>query len=275
MDRFTIIKNIQKEDVLPIGINEKNEMFGLKVKKETGTITHILGKRGQGKTVMVECMVLSQIIQKKSGLLIDPYGDMVDDILPYLAAKEKKNIQIFKAVDGSLEKNIENFKNEINLDSQKQNFVLCKLHSLRLDNSMLKELGAYILKQYVQKNPNLNGHVVILDEAQNYLTNETVEIVQHAKKFDFTLILSSQTFTGYTKNISDVLKNSINNVLCYDVDVQTAQMLTKTFTLPCDANILTQTEQYHFHAFLAIKKQTPQIHIQAQGIYPIPYKKCI
>ncbi|REJ81333.1 MAG: hypothetical protein DWQ44_09780 [Bacteroidetes bacterium] len=96
--------NHDSDQITPIGItdwrNEKKS-FGIKDNDRLGHI-YVIGKTGVGKTTLLENMAISDIQKGKGCAIIDPHGDISDDILNYVPKHRIHDVIYFNAADTDL-----------------------------------------------------------------------------------------------------------------------------------------------------------------------------
>lgn len=80
---------IPKEDALDLGwywSENRNELQMAKIKeKDRGTHLYVIGASGAGKSKFLEFLIRQDILNKKGFGLIDPHGDLVEEIKGFLA----------------------------------------------------------------------------------------------------------------------------------------------------------------------------------------------
>ncbi|MFH1648466.1 MAG: type IV secretion system DNA-binding domain-containing protein [Patescibacteria group bacterium] len=72
--------------------------FGIKEKNRRGHI-YILGKTGTGKTTLIENMVISDVKDGNGLALIDPHGDLAENILHFIPEERVKDVIYFNPGD--------------------------------------------------------------------------------------------------------------------------------------------------------------------------------
>ena len=87
--------------ITPLGTTnwrETNQVFGIKDADRLGHI-YVIGKTGTGKSTLLEQMAISDI-KKGNGLcVIDPHGDIAEDLLHYIPQDKIKDVIYFNATD--------------------------------------------------------------------------------------------------------------------------------------------------------------------------------
>jgi DNA helicase HerA-like ATPase len=72
--------------------------FGIKEKNRRGHM-YIIGKTGTGKSTLIENMVISDIEAGKGLALIDPHGDLAEDILNFIPKRRIEDVIYFNPQD--------------------------------------------------------------------------------------------------------------------------------------------------------------------------------
>jgi len=96
------MENSQKNNrITPFAITDYRDIrkrFGIKQKNRRGHI-YIIGKTGTGKSTLIENMAISDIKNGYGVALIDPHGDMAEEILDYVPKKRIKDVIYFNPAD--------------------------------------------------------------------------------------------------------------------------------------------------------------------------------
>jgi len=264
------MENIIKEGLTPIGVQENGETFGLSPEERPG-ILHLFGRFGHGKSVTLEDIVISDIHNGRGGMLIDPYGDLIKDIQSYIPADKANKVAIFEAQAEKLDENITKFRKEIHFEEMKkdsQKFLLCKLDYRSLGTGVARELGLYLVKQFLQIVGGENRSLG-LDEAHNFIDEEVLEQIVQSKESGLSCILSDQTSMHYRTDILERTLEAANHVLCYFVDSATANLINK-YHSEMSPSELTSLEKYNFMAKVNAKTASPAV-LKLKGVFPIPY----
>ncbi|MHC4138765.1 MAG: type IV secretory system conjugative DNA transfer family protein [Planctomycetota bacterium] len=72
--------------------------FGIKEKDRSGHM-YMIGKTGVGKSTLIENMVISDIIEGHGVALIDPHGDLAENILHFVPESRIKDVIYFNPAD--------------------------------------------------------------------------------------------------------------------------------------------------------------------------------
>jgi hypothetical protein len=96
------MENSQKNNrITPLAVTDYRDirkLFGIKQKNRRGHI-YIIGKTGTGKSTLIENMAISDIKNGYGVALIDPHGDMTEEILDYVPKKRIKDVIYFNPAD--------------------------------------------------------------------------------------------------------------------------------------------------------------------------------
>jgi len=266
------MENIIKEGLTPIGVQENGETFGLSPEERPG-ILHLFGRSGQGKSVTLENIVISDIHNGRGGMFIDPYGDLIKDIQDYIPADKANKVAVFEAQAGTLDENIAKFQQEIHFEEMKkddQKFLLCKLDYKTLGQDVARALGTYLVKQFLQIVGGENRSLG-LDEAHNFVDEEVLEQIVQSKEKGLSCILSDQTSMHYRTDILERTLEATNHILCYFVDNTTANLINK-YHSEMNPSELTSLEKYNFVVKVNAKTASPTV-MKLKGVFPIPYPK--
>ena len=88
-------------DITPIGITNyrnTNQTFGIKDKDRLQHM-YVIGKSGTGKSTLLENMAISDIERGNGLCIIDPHGDIAEDILKYIPEGRKQDLIYFNATE--------------------------------------------------------------------------------------------------------------------------------------------------------------------------------
>ena len=94
----------RKNDINPItpfaitNYRDKRKRFGIKKKNRQGHI-YIVGKTGTGKSTLIENMIISDIKAGNGLALLDPHGDLAEDVLHFIPKRRIKDVIYFNPAD--------------------------------------------------------------------------------------------------------------------------------------------------------------------------------
>lgn len=264
MDTLQIIKDISSEDLSPVGILDSGDTFGLNQEDRKGNM-YVLGQSGTGKTIFLENLIVSDLVKSRAGLLIDPYGDIVDDTVQYT---DKENVIIFEVEKGDVQSNIDKFKKEIDLSElEKGIFIMCKLSYPIVGSHVSREVGQYILDEFY-KLDNLNNISLYIDEFHNFV-NEGVNISSN-KERGIKCVLADQSVNEYSDEGLKQIFNTVDQIVCYTTNKLTAKKVEDNFSLKADN--LINVEKHNYYAQLMVNGKKIN-EVKAKGVFPIPYPK--
>lgn len=265
MPDLTIIKDVLTDNALPVGVLDSGDIFGLSQEDRMGNM-YVLGKSGQGKTVFLESLIISDLVNSRGGLLIDPFGDIVDEVVQYA---DKNNVIVFEVAKGDTEFNINKFKQEVDLGEIKNNkFVLCKLSYPVIGSHVAREVGTYILGEFYRLKNELNNISLYIDEFHNFVSKE-INIVSN-KENRIKCCVTDQSINQYSNDGLQEFFKVVDHIICYNVDSRTAKYVSESFGFNMDD--LKNVEQYNFYTKLSINGNTTGC-FKGKGLFPIPYSK--
>lgn len=265
MPNLKIVSDVLMDSATPIGVLESKETFGIEQEDRKGNM-YLLGRSGTGKTVLLENLIISDLVNSKGGLLVDPFGDIVDDVLKYA---NKENVIVFEVAKGDVELNINKFKQEINLAEIKNNkFILCKLSYPVIGSHIAREVGMYILDEFYKLKNELSGASLFVDEFHNFVDNG--RNIASNKEYGIKCHLADQSLSQYSNEGLQQLLNVVDHIICYNVDGRTAKLVAEKFSLNIED--LKNIEKYYFYSKLTVGGSKTD-GFKATGIFPLPYPK--
>ncbi|MFA6547427.1 MAG: hypothetical protein WCT11_00590 [Candidatus Magasanikbacteria bacterium] len=265
MPNLKTISNILTDKATPIGVLESKETFGIEQEDRKGNM-YLLGRSGTGKTILLENLIISDLVNSKGGLVIDPFGDIVDDTLKYT---NKDNVIVFEVVKGDTEFNINKFKQEIDLTEIKNNkFILCKLSYPVIGSHAAREVGMYILNEFYKLKNELSGASLFVDEFHNFVDDE--KNIASNKENGIKCHLADQSLSQYSNEGLQQLLNVVDHIVCYNVDGKTAKLIAEKFGF--NVEDLKNVEKYYFYTKLTVDGSKTD-GFKATGIFPLPYPK--
>lgn len=92
---------MEQSDVTPIGMTNfrnSNQKFGIKDKDRLQHI-YVIGKSGTGKSTLLQNLAISDIERGNGICIIDPHGDIAEDILKYIPKGRTQDLIYFNATD--------------------------------------------------------------------------------------------------------------------------------------------------------------------------------
>jgi len=92
---------LNKSRITPIGItNYHNDKipFGIKDKDRLGHM-YVIGKTGTGKSTLLQSMAISDIERGNGFCVIDPHGDVAENLLNYIPYERIEDVIYFNPQD--------------------------------------------------------------------------------------------------------------------------------------------------------------------------------
>lgn len=95
------VDNTPSDELTPFAeTNYRNirEKFGIK-RRDRARHMYVIGKSGSGKSKMLELMIKNDIELGHGICVIDPHGDLIENIIPYIPESRIKDVIFFNPVD--------------------------------------------------------------------------------------------------------------------------------------------------------------------------------
>ena len=95
------MKEQKDNPITPFAIADwrgKSAVFGIKQKDRSGHI-YIIGKTGTGKSTLIKNMLLSDIMQGNGFAIIDPHGDLAEEVLNFIPESRIQDVIYFNPAD--------------------------------------------------------------------------------------------------------------------------------------------------------------------------------
>lgn len=278
MANLTVVGTPAQENVAPVGVLESGETVGLKPQDKNGLML-VLGRSGTGKTIFLETVVASDIVNGRGGLLIDPHGDIVDDLMPYVPERMKDKVAVFEAKKGDAKSNIEYFKSRFDLTEMQKDsgkVLLCKLKYGVVGDRVAREVGEFILKQFFRLVPSggsLGSRFICVDESHNFIDPVLFDKVLGIRQMGGSCILSDQQLNNLSAANAQRLFSALDHFICYAIHhSREGRMAVDGLQLGIAPDALTDVERYHFYGMLTVSGQRQKV-FRARGVFPVPYPK--
>jgi hypothetical protein len=100
-DSFMTRSENAKNQITPFAVTDYRDIkkrFGIKEKNRRGHM-YIIGKTGTGKTTLIENMIISDIRAGNGLAVIDPHGDLAEDLLNFVPKRRIKETIYFNPSD--------------------------------------------------------------------------------------------------------------------------------------------------------------------------------
>jgi len=149
-----------KQSAAPVNLPEKGLMLGTNeyrgVKREVFIKsadrlrhTYIIGKSGVGKSVLLANMAIQDIIAGNGICMIDPHGDLIDDVLRHVPPERAEDVVIFSPSDIERPMSINLLEFDPRYPEQKT-FVINEMIGIFDKLYDLKSTGGPIFEQYMR-----------------------------------------------------------------------------------------------------------------------------
>lgn len=269
-----MIKHTFTNQTTTLGTTSSGQNFDITLKDRIGNL-YMLGRAGTGKSVVLENIIFSDIVQAQGGMLLDPYGDLIEAVLQHVPTQQAANIVKFTVVKGTAEYNIKRFNQQIDWSAVKNNprsFLLCNLSYFTIGSHTARTIGLHILKTFYSKLGKahcLVNRSLFVDEAHNFVDETILKQLAKSKTYKLRTILLDQSLNEYANHTLTQLLSTIDKVMCFNVNTRTATLVTKKFKLSLSPETLVNTERYHFYAKLGKTKPT----VKVRGVLPLNHPK--
>lgn len=271
---MSMTKHTLTTQATTLGTLASGQNFEITLKDRIGNL-YMLGRTGTGKSVVLENIIFSDIMQAQGGMLLDPYGDLIAAVLQHVSTQQAVNIIKFNIAKGSAEYNIKRFNQQIDWSAVKSNpnsFLLCNLSYFTIGSHTARTIGLHILKTFYSKLGKahcLRNRSLFVDEAHNFVDEPLLKQLAKSKAYKLRTILLDQSLNEYANDTVAKLLSSVDKVLCFNINTRTATQVVKKFNLSLTPEILVNTERYHFYAKLGKAKPT----VKVKGVPPLSYSK--
>jgi len=111
--------------------------------------TYIIGKSGVGKSVLLANMAIQDVLAGNGICVIDPHGDLVDDILVRIPAERAEDVILFSPADLERPMGLNLLEFDVNYPEQKT-FVINEMIGIFDKLYDLKSTGGPIFEQYMR-----------------------------------------------------------------------------------------------------------------------------
>ncbi|MDP4038427.1 MAG: type IV secretion system DNA-binding domain-containing protein [bacterium] len=95
------LENTPKEDLNLFGVTtfrQGNVKFGIK-RSDRARHLYVIGKSGVGKSFLLQLLVLSDIYHNKGFAVVDPHGDLAQDVMKYIPKERVNDVVYFNPAD--------------------------------------------------------------------------------------------------------------------------------------------------------------------------------
>lgn len=92
--------NMPKEGILLGEVDYRGHHTEVRMKREDRTRhVYVIGKSGSGKSVLLQQMAIQDILNGEGVAVIDPHGDLVEDIMPHIPKERADDVVYFEPSD--------------------------------------------------------------------------------------------------------------------------------------------------------------------------------
>jgi hypothetical protein len=276
MPNWTIVKDPATEAITPFATQENGDIVGLPINDRIGTLMHLWGETGQGKSYVLANLILSDIYQSRGGLFIDPYADVADLVLEHVPEDRRSKIAVFDLNEASVDKNMERFGEEIHITEMVKDpkkFLFIRMHGSKVDKAIAAEFGKQLISSFLgalEQEDQLSSRSLILDDASRLIDSAVLEQILGVKEKGMVCVLTDQQTDQYPSEILETLTSQTEHVMCYKTDENTVQTLVDTYKFTCNSSDILSQERYH--PVVQFKIGGEKVEDKGlRGVYPIVY----
>ncbi len=156
---------------------------------------YVIGKTGYGKSWLVENILLNNLKNGQGACVIDPYGDMADQLLTLLPPERQGDVMAYTPDETAV---APDWDYRMLIDTRK--IIIAKLAKGTIGEEKCWELGKAILKGFseagiaredapVEQRPDFS---ILIDEFQDFVTSDFLAAMPELRKYNVNLILAQQ-----------------------------------------------------------------------------------
>ena len=96
-----LISGAQGKDVVYFGranFRNENRLFGIK-RRDRRQHMYVIGKTGTGKSALIHNMIVQDISNGEGVCVIDPHGELIEDVLAEIPENRLKDVVYFNPAD--------------------------------------------------------------------------------------------------------------------------------------------------------------------------------
>ncbi len=122
---------------------------------------YIIGKSGVGKSVMLASMAIQDILNGEGVCVIDPHGDLIDDIIPRIPPERAEDVIYFNPADIERPLALNLLEYDLRYPEQKT-FVINEMIKIFDKLYDLRQTGGPIFEQYMR-----NAMLLVMDDPES------------------------------------------------------------------------------------------------------------
>lgn len=123
--------------------------------------TYIIGKSGVGKSKLIAAMAIQDILNGEGVCVLDPHGDLIEDIIKRIPAERAEDVILFAPADTERPLGLNLLEFDPKYPEQKT-FVINEMINIFDKLYDLKSTGGPIFEQYIR-----NAMLLIMDDAES------------------------------------------------------------------------------------------------------------
>jgi hypothetical protein len=198
----------------------------------------LTGNPGQGKSVTLEQIVLEAVKNRQTGLFVDPYGDIAQNIQGHLKTDGAKSHVMFL--------DLELPQKELNA-FLKDKFVVASARFLRDGNRKTVEKGQKLLTRFFKQAKA--GQWLVADEALSFVNDELFESFLRARDLGLNTVFASTDFLFLSEDERERFAKAVKNLVIYKPRNINSVLMAKEWK-GLDPENIKAIKQYHFQLLL-------------------------
>ncbi len=193
---------------------------------------HILGRSGTGKTALLASLIQQTIEQGGGALVVDPHGELIENLLKHIPAQRAADIVSFKPSENipptsMTEKLTETIENNKVLLANLAKGDLGVEASRTWGRKILADISSIMLSR--RGKTGLTPFSIYLDEVQDWAKEDLEALYVEARACSVSLVISHQYLGQLSDDLRDLLFGNVGNLITFRVGLEDAEYLDKEF----------------------------------------------
>jgi hypothetical protein len=198
----------------------------------------LTGNAGQGKSILLEQIVLDLIKNRQTGLLVDLYGDLAKEVKSHLKTAEAQKQVAFTTLDTS-QKDL--------TDALKSKFVVASGRLMKEGGRKTIGEGQKLLTRFFKLAKP--GQWLIVDEALSLATDELLERYLGFKEMGLQTVFAASDFFLLSEEERARFAKVVKNLVIYKPRNINSVLMAKEWK-GLDPENIKAIKQYHFQLML-------------------------
>jgi hypothetical protein len=236
--------------------------------------THILGATGTGKSTLLHCLICQDIYSDIGCCILDPHGDLIDNILAYIPESRIDDVVIIDPTDQeyTIPLNILSAHSELEKELLASDLVgLFKRFSTSFGDQMHNVLANALLALLYNTRPwhlgDLKRFLVEPAYRQNVLSSVTDPDITYYWQHEFALLKGGSIGPLITRLDSFLRPKAIRNMLCQkeSLDLSECMNSQKIILVKLPQGLIGEENSYLLGALIIARLQQCAMARQAQA----------